>query len=184
MVLEKTPESTSERKDIKPVNPEGNQSWIFTARTNAEAEAPIFWPPDTKSWHTGKDSNAGKDWGQEKGVTEDKMVEWHHPLKGHEFEIVKNTEAVCVAFMSLQRVREQQPCLIHFSESISTLNSQQKFTVKQRDYEICIFEQDKVLWCVCFYQRIRLMGSLILVKVHNCLIFFACEISWFIINRV
>ena len=112
------------------------------------------------------------------------MVEWHHPLKGHEFEIVKNTEAVCVAFMSLQRVREQQPCLIHFSESISTLNSQQKFTVKQRDYEICIFEQDKVLWCVCFYQRIRLMGSLILVKVHNCLIFFACEISWFIINRV
>lgn len=112
------------------------------------------------------------------------MVEWHHPLKGHEFEIVKNTEAVCVALMSLQRVREQQPCLIHFSESISTLNSQQKFTVKQRDYEICIFEQDKVLWCACFYQRIRLMGSLILVKVHNCLIFFACEISWFIINRV
>ena len=72
---------------VKPVNCKGNQSWIFTGRTDAEAEAPIFWPPDAKNWLTGKDPNAGKDWRQEeKGMTEDEMVGWHHWLDGHEFE--------------------------------------------------------------------------------------------------
>ena len=67
----------------KPVNPKGNQSWKFTGRTNAEA--PILWPPDAKTWFTGKDSDAGRNWGQEeKGVTEDEMVGWHHWLNGHE----------------------------------------------------------------------------------------------------
>ena len=73
--------------EIKPVNPKGNQSWIFIERTDAEAEAPIYWPPDTKNWLTGKDPDAEKDWRQEeKGITEDKMVTWYHWLKGHEFE--------------------------------------------------------------------------------------------------
>ena len=73
-------------KEIKPVNTKLNQSWIFFGRTDAEAEAAI-WPPDLKSWLIGKDSNAGKDWRQEeKGMTEDEMVEWHHLLNGHEFE--------------------------------------------------------------------------------------------------
>ena len=72
---------------IKPVNPKGNQSWIFIRRTNAEAETPILWPHDAKSQLSGKDSDAGKDWGQEeKGTIEDEMVEWHHQLNGHEFE--------------------------------------------------------------------------------------------------
>ena len=75
------------RKEIKPVNPKGNQSWLFIGRTNAEAEAPIFWPPDAKSWLIWKDPDAGKDWGQEeKGVTEDEMVGWHQWVNGHEFE--------------------------------------------------------------------------------------------------
>ena len=72
---------------IKPVNPTRNQSWIFIGRTDAEAETPILWPPDAKSWLIGKDPDAGKDWRQEeKGTTEDEMVGWHHRLYGHESE--------------------------------------------------------------------------------------------------
>ena len=75
MVLEKTLENPLDSKGIKPVNPKRNQSWIFTGRTNVEAEAPILWPPDVKSWLTGKNPDDGKDWGQEeKGVTEDEMA--------------------------------------------------------------------------------------------------------------
>ena len=80
-------ESPLDSKQIKSVNPKENQSWISIRRTGAEAEAPILWPPDAKNWLIGKDSDAGKDWRQEeKGATEDEMVEWHHRLKGHEFE--------------------------------------------------------------------------------------------------
>ena len=74
MVLEKTFESPLDNKEIKPVNPKGNQCSIFIERTDTEAEAPILWPPDAKSWLTGKDPDAGKEWGQEKGVAEDEMV--------------------------------------------------------------------------------------------------------------
>ena len=87
VVLEKTLESPLDYKEIKPVNPKGNQSWIFIGRTEAEAEAPILWPTDGKSWLTGKDPDAGRDCGQEeKGMTEDEMVGWHHRFNGHEFE--------------------------------------------------------------------------------------------------
>ena len=87
VVLEETLESPLDSKEIKPVNPKGNQPWIFIGRTDAEAEVPILWPPDAKSWLTRKDSNAGKDWGQEeKGATGDEIVVWHHWLNGHEFE--------------------------------------------------------------------------------------------------
>ena len=87
MVLEKTPKSPLDNKEIKPVNPKGNQPWIFIGRADAEAEAPVLWPPDVKNWLTGKYPDAGKDWGQEeKGMTEDEMVGWHHQLNGHEFE--------------------------------------------------------------------------------------------------
>ena len=81
VVLEKTLESLLDCKEIKPVNPKGNQSWIFTGRTDAEAEALILWPPDVKNWLLRKDPDAGKDWRQEaKGTTEDEMVRWHHRL--------------------------------------------------------------------------------------------------------
>ena len=87
VVLEKTLESPLDCKEIKPVIPKGSQSWIFIGRTDAEAESPIFWPLDVKSWLTGKDPDAGKDWRQEeKGTTEDEMVRWHHRLNGHESE--------------------------------------------------------------------------------------------------
>ena len=86
VVLEKTLESPLDCKEIQPVNPKGNQPWIFTERTDAEAETPILWPPDVKNWLLGKDSDAGKDWRQkEKGTTEDKMAGWLHWINGHEF---------------------------------------------------------------------------------------------------
>ena len=85
VVLEKTLESPVDFKEIKSVHPKGNQLWIFIGRTDAEAKAPIVWPPDTKSWLIRKDPDAGKDWRQEeKGTTEDEMVGWHHQLDGHD----------------------------------------------------------------------------------------------------
>ena len=87
VVLENTLESPLDSKEIKLINPKGNQSWIFIGRTDAETEAPILWPPDVKGWLFGKDFDAGKDWKQEeKGTTEDEMVGWHHRLNGHELE--------------------------------------------------------------------------------------------------
>ena len=87
MELEKTFKSLLDSKEIKPVNPKGNQPWMFIGRTDAEAEALILWPPDVNSWLIRKDPDAGKDWRQEeKGMIEDEMVGWHHWLNGHEFE--------------------------------------------------------------------------------------------------
>ena len=86
VVLEKILESLLDCKKIKPVNPMGNQSWIIIGRTDAEAETPIVWLPDTKRWLTGKDSDTGKDWRQEEKMAEDEKVGWHHWLNGHEFE--------------------------------------------------------------------------------------------------
>ena len=74
-------------KETKPVNSNGNQSWIFIGRTDTEAEASMLWPPDAKNWLNGKDADVGKDWRQEeKGTIEDEIFRWHYPLKGHEFE--------------------------------------------------------------------------------------------------
>ena len=86
LLLEKTLESLLDCKEIQPVHPKGDQSWVFIGRTEAEAEIPILWPPDVKNWLIGKDPDAGRDWGQEeKGTTEDEMVGWHHRLNGHGF---------------------------------------------------------------------------------------------------
>ena len=82
-----TLESPLDCKEIQPLHPKGDQSWLFIGRTDAEAEDPILRPPDAKNWLLGKDPDAGKDWGQEeKGTTEDKMVGWHYRLDRHEFE--------------------------------------------------------------------------------------------------
>ena len=89
VVLEKTFESPLDCKEMQPVHPKGNKSWIFIGKTDTEAETLIVWPPDAKNWLIWKDPDAGKDWGQkekEKGMTEDEMAGWHHRLDGHEFE--------------------------------------------------------------------------------------------------
>ena len=86
MVLEKTLESPLDCKEVQPVHSKGDQSWVFFGRTDAKAETPILWPPDEKCWLIVKDSDAGRDWGQEeKGMTEDEMAGWHYQLYGHEF---------------------------------------------------------------------------------------------------
>ena len=88
VVLEKTLESPFDCKEIQPVHPKGNQPWIVIARTDAEAETPILWPPDAKNWLIWKDPDAGKDWRrEERGMTEDEMVGWRHRLDGHGFEL-------------------------------------------------------------------------------------------------
>ena len=98
VVLEKTPECPLDCKETQPVHSKGDQSWVFIGGTDVEAETPVLWPPHVKSWLTGKDSDAGKDWGQEeKGTTEDEMAGWHHRLNGHElselWELVMDKEA-------------------------------------------------------------------------------------------
>ena len=85
VVLENTLESPLDYKEIQPVHPKGDQSWVFIGRTDVEAETLILWPPDAKSWLIGKDPDAGKAWRQEKGMTEDEMVGWHHWLNEHGF---------------------------------------------------------------------------------------------------
>ena len=86
-MLEKAFESLLDCKEIQPVHPKGDQSWVFIRRTDVEAETPILWPPDAKNWLIWKDPDAGKDWRQEeKGMTEDDIVGWPHRLNGHEFE--------------------------------------------------------------------------------------------------
>ena len=86
VVLEKTLESPLDCKEIQPAHPKGDQYWVFIGRTDVEAETPVLWPPDVKSWLIRKDPDAGKDWGQEeKGTTEDEMAGWHHRLNGQEF---------------------------------------------------------------------------------------------------
>ena len=87
MVLEKTLENPLDSKEIQPVHPKGDQTWVFIRRTDVEAETPILWPSDVKSWLIGKDPDAGKDWRQEeKGMTEDEIFRWNHQLNGHEYE--------------------------------------------------------------------------------------------------
>ena len=87
VVLEKSLDSPLDFKEIQPVHPKGDQSWVFIGRTDVEAETPILWPPDVKSWLIWKDPDAGKDWGQEeKGTTENEIAGWHHWLGGHESE--------------------------------------------------------------------------------------------------
>ena len=87
LVLEKTLESPMDCNEIQPVHPKGDQSWVFIGRTDVEAETPVLWPPDAKSWLIWKDPDAGRDWGQEeKGTTEDEIAGWHHQLNEHEFD--------------------------------------------------------------------------------------------------
>ena len=108
VVLERTFENPLDCKEIQPVHPKGDQSWVFTGRTNVEAETLILWPPDGKNWLTGKDPYAGKDWGQEeKWMTEDEMAGWHHWLNGREFEwtlAVGDGRPGVLRFMRPQRV--------------------------------------------------------------------------------
>ena len=126
-MVDNTPESSWDSKEIKPVNPKWNQPWIFIGRTDAEAEAPILWPPDVKCQLNGKDPDAVKDWGQEeKGVTEDETVGWHHWLSEFDqlWETVKDREAwhAGIARKSINNLRHANDT-IHMAESEEELKS-------------------------------------------------------------
>ena len=121
VVLEKTFESPLDCKEIQPVHSKGDQSWVFFGRTDAKAETPILWPPHVNIWLIGKDSDAGRDWGQEeKGTTEDEMAGWHHQLDGHEFEwtreLVMDREACMLQFMGSQRVGHDWATELNWTE--------------------------------------------------------------------
>ena len=110
VVLEKTLASPLDCKEIQPVHPKGDQSWVFIGRTDAEAQAPILWPPGVKSWVARKDPDAGQDWRrEEKGTTEDEMVGWHHRLNGRELgelrELVMKRGTWCAAVHAVAKSR-------------------------------------------------------------------------------
>ena len=129
-MLEKTLESPLDSKEIKPVNPQGNQPWIFIRRSDAEAEILLLWPPEAKSQLFRKDPDAGQDWRQEeKGMTEDEMVGWHHRLNGHEFRQTPGDSEgqgslACCSLWGHDRVTEQQDlwCAQEFKKCISNLS--------------------------------------------------------------
>ena len=119
VVLEKTLESPLDCKEIKPVTPKGNQSWIFIGRTDTEVETPILWPPDAKNWLLGKDPDAGKDWRQEeKGTTDNEMVGWHHWLNGKEFEQLQEMVKDREAWLAVHGVTKSQTLLSNWTTAV------------------------------------------------------------------
>ena len=135
--------SSLDRNESKLVNPKGKQPWISTERTGAEAEAPIVWPPDAKSLLTGKDSDAGKDWGQnEKGATENEMVGWHHQLNGHEFDRktwCAKVHGVAKIWMGLSDWTTNSKTILWILHYTTYLLSSFFFKAKSMKYFILIF---------------------------------------------
>ena len=122
VVLEKTLESPLDCKEIQTVHPKGGQSWVFIGRTDVEAETLILWPPDSKSWLIGKDPDAGKDWRQEeKGMTDDELVGWHHWLNGHGFGWTRwwTGRPGVLRFMGSQRVGHYWVTELNWTETLS-----------------------------------------------------------------
>ena len=150
LVLEKILESPLECKEIQPVHPKGNQSWLFIGRTDAEAETPILWPTDAKNWLIGKDPDVGKDWmWEEKGRTEDEMVGWHHWLNGHEFEQAlgvgdEQESLMCCRPWGSQRVRHDWATELNWS------NSQKNFFFKSPLPQLPLCHSILILPCLTF----------------------------------
>ena len=138
MVLEKTLESSLDNTEIKPVSPKGNQPWIFTEKTDTEAEAPIPLPPTVKSQLIGKDPNAGKDWEQEKKAAEDEMVGWYHWLNGHEFEQTPGDGEGQRSLVHACRVLQFMSCKkSHMTQWLNNNNNNMEILIKVQDFVSC-----------------------------------------------
>ena len=144
-------------KEIQEVHPKGCQSWVFIGRTDAEAETPIFWPPDAKSWLIGKDPDAGRDWGQEeKRTTEDEMAGWHHWLNGHEFELwelVMNREAWRAA---IHGVSKSQTWLSDWTELTDAYVCIHTCICVYTYMHMCVYVHAYVYICTCALTLVRL----------------------------
>ena len=150
LVLEKTLESPLGCKEIKPVNPKGNLSWIFNGWTDAEAGTLILWPPDVKNWLIGKDPNTGKDWRQEeKGMTEDEMVGWHHWLDGHESEqaLGASDGQGSLQSMGSQRVRHKWATDLNWRQTVVLFRIISFYTKKKKKKKKTFF---LVYWLITF----------------------------------
>ena len=148
VVLEKTLESPLDYKEIQPVYPKADQSWIFIGRTDADTL--ILWPPDAKNWLIGKDPDAGRDWGQEeKGMTEDEMVAWHHRLKGHEFEQA----------LGAGDGQGGLACCSPWGRRESDMTEQLNWTEQVPRGRSCCFSEDYSLWTTVLKYKKELNGN-------------------------
>ena len=157
----KTLESPLDCKEIQPVHPKGDQSWVFIGRTDDEAETTVLWPPHAKSWLIGKDSDAGRDWGQEeKGTTEDEMVGWHHWLDGHEFEWTLGVGdgqgglAYCNSWICKESdMTEQLNWLTNWTHTVVYAEVYIQFTLEQHEALECQLTMDHVVSYYLFSEK-------------------------------
>ena len=140
VVLEETLEGPLNCKEIQPVHPKGDQSWVFFGRTDAEAETPVLWPPHAKSWLIRKEPDAGRNWGQEeKGTTEDEMAGWHHRLNGHESEWtlgVGDAQGGLLQFTGLQRVGHDWAAELNWTMQNVCFEVSR---MQEKEYDICSY---------------------------------------------
>ena len=166
VLLEKTLESPLDCKEIKAVNPKGNQSWIFIGRADDIVEASIVWPPDAKSWLIRKDRDAGKDWRQEeKGTTENKMAGWHNWLNRHEFEQAsgygegQGSSACCSPCKKLQKAghdwaTEQQLCYTYgIVVVIQNIVFYERLHIQKFDFVYTVTEKSFLVYCLSFLSK-------------------------------
>ena len=188
VVLEKTLESPLNSKEIKPVNPKGNQPWLSIGCTDAEAEAPVLWPPDVKSQFMGKYLDTRKDWGQEeKGVTEDEMVGWHHWLSRYEFEKtlgdVKDREAWCAVVCGVTKIwtwLSNWPIANKIAlPNVGGSHQSVKAWIKQKGWPSLIRENTSFL--IVFKLGYQLFSCLIFFELGH-LIFLSSDSNWNIVS--
>ena len=173
VALEKALKSPLDCKEIQPVYPKGDQSWVFFGRTDAKAETPVLWPPHAKGWLIGKDPDAGRDWGQEeKGTTEDEMAGWHHRLDGHEFEWtpgVGDGQGGLVCCDSWGRKELDMTEQLNWTELIVNLQCFDSFkgTAKWLGLCICVYVVYNTTYIIYIYIVFQIFSTIDYCKIYS-----------------